>query len=169
MSARDPRPHVLISPTLHSHPAAKNLQARGMWSWVSSICWLSRNGRRDSFPRTIAREFDATRSVTTGLIAEGFWVDSADEIGVPQWVYSRYSGRPVQLWKFGAIEGGRRKIPDALRLAVYERDGFTCLHCGDVESLTLDHIYPYSRGGEDTLENLQTLCRPCNSRKGARV
>lgn len=63
----------------------------------------------------------------------------------------------------------RRRISDDLRFAVYERDGFACLHCGDVESLTLDHIYPYSRGGEDTLENLQTLCRPCNSRKGARV
>lgn len=37
------------------------------------------------------------------------------------------------------------------------------------EHLSLDHIHPYSLGGEDTLGNLQTLCRPCNSRKGARV
>ena len=32
-----------------------------------------------------------------------------------------------------------------------------------------DAIHPYSLGGEDTFDNLQTLCRPCNSRKGARV
>ena len=64
---------------------------------------------------------------------------------------------------------GRRHIPDDLRMAVYERDGFQCLHCGEVENLTLDHIHPYSLGGEDTFENLQTLCRSCNSRKGARV
>lgn len=63
----------------------------------------------------------------------------------------------------------RRHIPDAIRLAVYERDGYACLHCGATEALSLDHIHPYSMGGEDTLENLQTLCRSCNSRKGARV
>lgn len=63
----------------------------------------------------------------------------------------------------------RRKIPDALRLAIYERDGFACLHCGTTEGLSLDHIHPYSLGGDDTFDNLQTLCRPCNSRKGARV
>lgn len=63
----------------------------------------------------------------------------------------------------------RRHIPDAVRLAVYERDGWRCLHCGTTSHLSLDHIYPYSLGGEDTLDNLQTLCRPCNSRKGTRV
>lgn len=64
---------------------------------------------------------------------------------------------------------GRRYIPDSLRLAVYERDGWACLHCSSLDTLSLDHIYPHSLGGEDTFENLQTLCRPCNSRKGAKV
>lgn len=63
----------------------------------------------------------------------------------------------------------RARIPGALREAVYERDGFACLHCGTTERLSLDHIHPWSLGGEDTLDNLQTLCRPCNSSKGARV
>lgn len=63
----------------------------------------------------------------------------------------------------------RRHISDAIRHAVYARDGHACLHCGATSRLSLDHIYPYSLGGEDTLDNLQTLCRPCNSRKGARV
>lgn len=63
----------------------------------------------------------------------------------------------------------RRKIPLSLRLEVYDRDGWRCRHCGATEPLSLDHIHPHSLGGEDTLENLQTLCRPCNSRKGARV
>lgn len=63
----------------------------------------------------------------------------------------------------------RHHIPDSVRRAVYARDGHACLHCGTTERLSLDHIYPYSLGGEDTIENLQTLCRPCNSRKGVRV
>ncbi len=35
--------------------------------------------------------------------------------------------------------------------------------------LSLDHIYPWSLGGPDTVENLRVLCRSCNSRKGANV
>lgn len=32
--------------------------------------------------------------------------------------------------------------------------------------MTKDHIYPKSKGGPDTLENLQTMCTYCNSKKG---
>ncbi len=63
----------------------------------------------------------------------------------------------------------RRHIPEAVRLAVYARDGWKCLHCPSTDNLSLDHIYPYSLGGSDEMDNLQTLCRPCNSRKGAKV
>ncbi len=63
----------------------------------------------------------------------------------------------------------RPYIPFPLRVAVYRRDGFACLHCGAAQRLTLDHIYPFSKGGPDTYENLQTLCLRCNIRKGARV
>ena len=40
---------------------------------------------------------------------------------------------------------------------------------GDVPfDITIDHILARANGGSDEVENLQTLCRPCNSRKGAR-
>jgi len=63
----------------------------------------------------------------------------------------------------------RRKIPAAVRRDVHERDGFAYLHCGALDGLTLDHIVPWSIGGSDAADNLQTLCQPCNSKKGARV
>lgn len=63
----------------------------------------------------------------------------------------------------------RAKISLAVRLAVHERDGWACLHCGTSDDLTLDHVVPWSADGPDDESNLQTLCRPCNSRKGARV
>lgn len=63
----------------------------------------------------------------------------------------------------------RDPIPVAVRFFVFERDGFQCAQCGAVEDLTIDHIYPKSLGGADTEDNLQTLCRSCNCRKGARV
>jgi hypothetical protein len=61
----------------------------------------------------------------------------------------------------------RPYIPRATRAAVYDRDGWCCQICGTREQLTLDHIVPYSHGGPDTVDNLRTLCHPCNSRRGA--
>lgn len=63
----------------------------------------------------------------------------------------------------------KASIPRALAKEVFERDAYRCRECGGWQDLCADHIIPESRGGETTLENLQTLCRSCNSRKGARI
>lgn len=57
------------------------------------------------------------------------------------------------------------KKRNQLMLAVIDRDGYKCQHCGIDKSLTVDHILALSIGGSDDIENLQLLCRPCNSRK----
>lgn len=62
----------------------------------------------------------------------------------------------------------KKKISQTLRMKVYERDGFKCVTCSVQTNLSLDHIKPEVLGGEATLENLQTMCKSCNSRKGAR-
>ncbi len=61
-----------------------------------------------------------------------------------------------------------RQVPAAVRWAVWERDNFTCLHCGSRRFLSLDHKIPWSKGGTHDQDNLQTLCRTCNSRKRTR-
>lgn len=73
------------------------------------------------------------------------------------------------LWRAPKPVPSRPKIDPELRATVYERDEFECRFCGSTEDLTLDHIHPWSKGGQDTLENLQTLCRTCNSKKGVRL
>lgn len=68
-----------------------------------------------------------------------------------------------------ALRGGqvsRRAISPEVRDAVRARDGDACVKCHATEDLTLDHIHPWSYGGPDTVENLQVLCRSCNSAKG---
>lgn len=62
----------------------------------------------------------------------------------------------------------REKIDHSTRRAAYERDQYRCVECGTHIDLTLDHVNPVSLGGASTLENLATMCRSCNSRKGAR-
>ena len=49
---------------------------------------------------------------------------------------------------------------------VFIRDNYTCAYCSSKEDLTLDHIVPKSRGGEDSWENLVTCCMSCNNKKG---
>lgn len=63
----------------------------------------------------------------------------------------------------------RPAIPATLRAAIYERDGHRCVACSTTTDLTLDHSVPFSLGGSDDPGNLQTMCRSCNSKKGARV
>lgn len=56
----------------------------------------------------------------------------------------------------------------ALIFKIAARDGAQCAHCGEEDNLSIDHIRPISKGGSDDLDNLQILCRSCNSRKGDR-
>lgn len=46
---------------------------------------------------------------------------------------------------------------------------YRCAICGEVKPLERDHIFPLSKGGAFTKDNIQGLCRSCNSSKGARV
>lgn len=70
-----------------------------------------------------------------------------------------------------AAEARRKANPIGkdFRAWIIARDGGRCLTCGTMEHLTVDHILPILRGGKTDPDNLQTLCRTCNSRKGARV
>lgn len=62
-----------------------------------------------------------------------------------------------------------------LRKQIFERDQSTCKICGANEAtepgvkLVLDHIVPYSKGGETTYDNLQVLCKRCNVNKNNKL
>jgi len=43
-----------------------------------------------------------------------------------------------------------------------------CIYCGIEEGLTIDHIIPISKGGENTLDNIVPACLPCNNEKRAK-
>lgn len=70
--------------------------------------------------------------------------------------------------KYSKNDGIRRAAQVHLP-ALIERDGNYCQRCGTTEKLSIDHIFPLSKGGTNEFGNLQLLCNKCNSAKGARV
>lgn len=61
-----------------------------------------------------------------------------------------------------------REPSKSMKYDVFKRDNFKCTICGKSPatdpSITLhvDHIIPYSLGGETVMSNLRTLCSDCN-------
>jgi hypothetical protein len=93
------------------------------------------------------------------LIELGVWVLVDDQM-VEVWPYKNLI-EPMLVH--------RPRIDLSLRNFILDRDGHRCRYCGSTERLEMDHIMPWSAGGKDTVDNLQTLCRGCNQAKGAKV
>ena len=61
-----------------------------------------------------------------------------------------------------------RNINYRTRFKVMQRDDFKCQICGASPAtqagvlLHVDHIVPVAKGGQATMDNLQTLCQKCN-------
>ena len=63
----------------------------------------------------------------------------------------------------------RPPIPKDVVDTVWNRDGGKCVYCGSNENLHLDHIIPFSKGGDTSVENLQLLCQKCNLEKSNKI
>lgn len=78
------------------------------------------------------------------------------EIQLRQYVYVPYVGY------------GGDPVDRATRRSILHRDKNACAYCGGAAA-TIDHIFPKSRGGKDTWENLVAACTACNQRKRDRT
>lgn len=66
----------------------------------------------------------------------------------------------------------KREVTERMRFRILVRDGFRCGSCGasPLENrgteLHVDHMVPWSKGGETVPDNLATKCSRCNLGKG---
>jgi 5-methylcytosine-specific restriction endonuclease McrA len=77
---------------------------------------------------------------------------------IRQWAVVNMSKRRARLVAGGTFTRGEW-------LALCQRYQNLCLCCGQRSRLSVDHVIPISRGGSNTIDNIQPLCGPCNSRK----
>lgn len=62
----------------------------------------------------------------------------------------------------------KRNFDEAQRQVIYRRDNGQCKICGkkcEWNEWEADHITPWSKGGQTTIENGQVLCPTCNAQK----
>ena len=77
--------------------------------------------------------------------------------------------------KGGVTRRVRPPILNSIRKDVYQQSSYTCAFCGlegkgetheeRIKGFAIDHVLPHAAGGSSELENLQVLCRKCNSSK----
>ena len=107
---------------------------------------------------------------TKALRAFVEWVNSDSPEESPQLAGSKTADSIVR--RVSTKRRTRREISERQRFRILVRDGFHCSACGaspltqrDIE-LHVDHIVPWSQGGETTDDNLETKCKRCNLGKG---
>jgi len=79
------------------------------------------------------------------------------------------SKRVIRLINYVRLPFSRLMSTAPTRNLIMKRDGYICSYCGAKEQLTIDHILPTSKGGQNTWENMTTCCLKCNSKKGDKL
>jgi len=76
------------------------------------------------------------------------------------------SNRVIRLLNYVKVPLSKIVSCKPSRAMIYKRDNHTCQYCGSTRKLTIDHVIPRCRGGDDSWENLVVACSSCNTKKG---
>lgn len=80
------------------------------------------------------------------------------------------SSRTIRLKNYVKVPQTKMVAGKPTRALILKRDNHTCQYCDYTgPKLTIDHILPKSRGGQDTWQNLVASCYDCNNCKDNRT
>lgn len=67
----------------------------------------------------------------------------------------------------GTIKKHKRNVNGLTKKQVAASQKWTCNHCKELLDATyeIDHIHPLFKGGDNSISNLQALCRNCHAKK----
>jgi hypothetical protein len=145
------------------------------WQWVAKYRPTGDlNGVKPSLMCRAIRYTGNPSELWQALIASRFVDQDGDSFQVHDW--SDHADDPSRCGRLSPVKARRLfrirlaggEVSRKMRIAIMGRDR-KCKVCGSDVDLTIDHIMPVSRGGRTSLENLQVLCRACNSRKRDKV
>ena len=127
----------------------------------NALCLLYRDVARAVCTETFTpHDFDSWAELSQARDGGEYVAGVSFRVRVPEVVVLRvYGGFPKRTVAFS-----RRNL--------YRRDAFTCQYCGaqpGTELLSIDHVWPRSRGGRSTWENCVLSCLDCNKRKASRT
>lgn len=91
-------------------------------------------------------------------------------------------------YKINTVNNGNYELPSAIVLNEYvkipfksasltrkniiRRDEYECQYCSrslNMDTQTIDHIVPVSRGGKHEWKNVVACCKPCNTKKSNKL
>lgn len=148
-----------IHTSMFMNPTAVQLGNAAMGAWARIGSWAAQQDSAEHIPRQIV-EIIGKPSEVALLVSAGMIIPDGDN---------------YRLAKNGSwsIQYYRETLPAKLRAMVVQRDGMTCKLCGKAiasrKELHIDHIIPVSRGGKNTLNNLQPSHAVCNMQKRNKV
>lgn len=76
------------------------------------------------------------------------------------------SKKVIRLINFVRIPFHTQQLVYPTKSNIIKRDNNQCQYCGSKSNLTVDHIIPRSKGGQNTWENMVACCESCNTKKG---
>ena len=137
---------------------------RGAAKWGDEE-WLTHAGMRR----------DLVLTADNRSVCHDLWRVLRSDIEVYEVEVDKTTGNAIGMFQNYSNYDCKRRLADealrsaSLRKAVLAKTGGTCTYCGSDFDICVDHIVPVKAGGCNSIDNLQPLCRSCNSSKGAKM